>query len=124
MREDLETIHADGTLIASRVRVARRFGERLRGLLGRPALDRGCGLLLDPGGSVHTFGMRFPIDVVFLDRRRVVLETRSRVGPNRACVAPRRTRATLELWAGACASRRLVPGQRLTFARAKHAPAR
>ena len=108
-------VFADGALIADNVHAAIRFGQRLRGLIGHRRLDAGAGLLLDPGGSVHTFGMRFPIDVVFLDRHRYVLDARSIVLPNRMCWAPRRTRSTLELCAGACAQLNLRTGQQLSL---------
>ncbi len=47
--------------------LADRPWSRMRGLLGRPAPHPGCGLLISPCGSVHTLGMAYPIDVVFLD---------------------------------------------------------
>lgn len=106
---------SDGALIADNVVAATRFGQRLRGLVLHRPLEDGAGLLLDPGGSIHTFSMGFPIDVVFLDRCRYVLDTHSSVVPNRICLAPRRTRSTLELRAGACRDRNLRPGNRLVF---------
>lgn len=63
------------------VEVARSFRDRSRGLLGREGIDGA--LLLQPASSVHTFGMRFDIDVAFLDRggrvRRVVTMRRQRL---------------------------------------------
>ncbi|RZI88865.1 MAG: DUF192 domain-containing protein [Variovorax sp.] len=50
------------------VRVAERGWDRTRGLLGRPQLVGSQGLLITRCSSVHTVGMRYPIDVVFLDR--------------------------------------------------------
>lgn len=66
--------------------VARTATERRRGLLGRASLTPGEGLLLPGTKSVHTFGMRFPIDVVFLDSEGCVIHlveklTHSRVSP-------------------------------------------
>ena len=52
--------------LAPRVRVADTRWTRLRGLLGRPRLRTGEGLLLTPSRGVHTWWMRYPIDVVFL----------------------------------------------------------
>ena len=48
--------------------------ERMRGLLGRPPLEPGEGLLIRPCNSVHTLCMRYPIDVIFLDRTNTVLK--------------------------------------------------
>ena len=56
------------------VEVAQTSVERMVGLLGRDGLSDDAGLLLRPCGAVHTFGMRFAIDVVFLDRKQQVLE--------------------------------------------------
>ena len=109
-------VFADGTLIAENVRAATSFLSRLRGLNSDRILPHGCGMLFRPGGSIHTFGMNFPIDVVFLDRRQIVLGTKSLVTPNRTCWAPWGTRSTLELWAGACTDASLRVGQQLIVA--------
>ncbi len=80
---------ADPTLI---VCSAAGFWARTRGLIGRPPPRPGTGLWLSPCRWVHTFGMRYPIDVVFLDRDRTVLEV--------VTVAPWR----LSPWVGAAES--------------------
>ena len=85
----------------------------MRGLLGRAGLDADEGMLIRPAGSVHTAFMRFPIDVVFLDRELTVLSIRSAVPPWRAA-AQRGARATLELPAGAAERVGLEVGERLT----------
>ena len=89
--------------------VAETFGARLRGLLGRRALVNGEGLLIGRESSVHTFFMRFAIDVVFLDAELRVLRVASNVGPWRlkAC---RGARSVLELGAGEAAARGLAVG--------------
>ena len=85
---------------------------RLRGLLGRRGLGLGEGLLLQPAPSIHTFFMRFAIDVVFLDSHLQVVRVVESLRPWRA-VACRRARAALELGAGEAAARGLSPGVRL-----------
>jgi len=62
----------DGEVLAS-LEVAADRSARRRGLLGRDALDGA--LLLTPARSVHSFGMRFPIDVAFCDQDLNVLRT-------------------------------------------------
>lgn len=67
---------ATGRTLADRVAVADAAGARAKGLLGREAMGDGEGLWIVPCPMVHTFFMKFPIDVLFLDRaltvRRVV----------------------------------------------------
>ena len=56
-----------------RIREACGFVGRARGLIGRPVLARGCGLLLPGVKAVHGFGMRHAVDLVFLDRQGVIV---------------------------------------------------
>lgn len=89
--------------------VADSFATRLRGLLGRRSLPAGEGMLIRRESSVHTFFMRFAIDVVFLDADERVLRVDANVGPWRlkAC---RGARSVLELSAGQAAARGLTVG--------------
>jgi uncharacterized protein len=87
----------------------------MRGLLGRSGLEQKEGLLLKPCGSVHTLFMRFPIDVVFLDRELSVLAVRPAVPPWRTAGA-RGAKVTLELAAGEAARLGIQPGMRLRVA--------
>ena len=84
----------------SRVRVADTFLTRLVGLLSRSSIDLDEGLLIVPCASIHTFFMRFSIDLVFLDKDNKVLGTCSNVRPNRVRVAPKRTHSVLEIAEG------------------------
>lgn len=101
---------ADGRRVAHEVRIADSFVARSIGLLRDEKLDGHQGLLLIPGGSVHTFGMRFPIDVVFLDRRMRVLDFAPNVTPGRLRLAPPGTRRVLELSSGRIAAVGLLIG--------------
>ena len=87
----------------------------MRGLLGRSELPAGEGILLRPSGSVHTFFMRFPIDVVFLDRDLSVLSVAEDVRPWKMRGA-RGAKAVLELPSGECARRGIRVGQQLALA--------
>ena len=71
-----------GHLPAS-IPVAKGFRTRLRGLAFRDREEAGAGLLIPRCASVHTFGMRFALDVYFLDREGRVLAVRRRVPPRR-----------------------------------------
>ncbi|BCG01022.1 hypothetical protein PPGU19_055900 [Paraburkholderia sp. PGU19] len=96
------------------VEVADRAVERMRGLLGRSRLDADRALWLEPCNAVHTLGMRFPIDVVFIDRRGCVLSIHRNVGRARVLVCWR-ARATLEMCAHATQALRIEVGDRLEW---------
>ena len=102
-------------MVCGRCKLADRPLARLRGLLGRDGLDSGEGLLLRPASSVHTFFMRFPIDVVFLDRALVVLGIQDTIDPWRTA-SQRGAKVVLELPAGESARRGIAVGDRLTLA--------
>lgn len=76
------------------------FTRRLAGLLGARSLGQDDALLLYPCAGIHTLGMRFAIDVLFLDAEGLPLKQQSGVPPWRLVTAPRRTAMTLELAAG------------------------
>ena len=61
------------SVLADRAAHARTILTRLRGLLGTSGLAGGTGLVIEPCSSVHMFGMRYPLDVVFADREGVVV---------------------------------------------------
>ncbi len=84
----------------------------MRGLLGRRSLPQGEGMLFDRTSSVHTFFMRFPIDVVFLAQDGEVLAVRAAVPPWRA-VSRRGAHWTLELAAGEAERVGITVGERL-----------
>jgi uncharacterized membrane protein (UPF0127 family) len=91
--------------------------SRLRGLLGRPALVQAHdGLLLSPCNAVHTFGMAYPLDLVFLDQIGRVLDIAANVRPWR-CRRCRGARQTLELAAGSLAVLGIRPGDELIWIR-------
>jgi len=89
---------------------------RLRGLLGRPRLAASGAeaLLLEPCPSVHTFGMRYALDLVFLDAQDRVVGTAAEVRPWRTRAA-RGARKTLELDAGSLAVLRVQEGETLSW---------
>lgn len=93
-----------GTLLGDRIAVADRFWSRLRGLLGRDGLDEGEGLLIAPSRGVHMVGMRFPLDVLLLDRERRVLAGFAGLAPGKSTGMRRGARYALELPAGTIAA--------------------
>lgn len=83
-------------VLGREVRVARGFRARLLGLAGLRREQAGAGLLIPRCSSVHTFGMRFPLDLVFLDAHGREISSRRRVEPRRIAF-DRRAAAVLEL---------------------------
>lgn len=104
---------ADGAVVCARCTIAATPLRRMRGLLGHASLPSGEGMLLRPAPSVHTFFMRFPIDIVFLDRDDAVVGIKHRVVPWRLAFG-HRARATLELAAGEAERLGLQVGDVLT----------
>jgi uncharacterized membrane protein (UPF0127 family) len=102
----------EGQVVCERCLVADSPWPRMRGLLGRRGLESGEGLLLKPAGSVHTFFMRFPIDVVFLSREGDVLKV-ARALPAWRLAGARRAKAALELGADEAERRGISVGTRL-----------
>lgn len=66
--------------------VAETFAERARGLIGRPPPPPGRGMLITRCNAVHTFFMRYPIDVTFYDRRGRAVKAVRNVRPWRLLV--------------------------------------
>jgi len=99
----------DGTVLAS-LEVAGTRAARRKGLLGLTEFD---GALLLPGiRAVHTLGMRFSIDVAYLDGDDVVLHTAT-MRPNRVGLPVRRSRKVIETEAGALARWGVATGTKL-----------
>jgi uncharacterized protein len=103
-----------GKAVCERCEIAAGFGARMRGLLGRAGLEPGTGMLVDREPSVHTFFMRFPIDVVFLNRDRKIVKIAHALGPWRIAGAMGAA-AALELPAGAAAAAGLEQGDVLVL---------
>ncbi|MFD9214310.1 DUF192 domain-containing protein [Streptomyces sp. NPDC059544] len=92
--------------------VAASYAARYRGLLGRDGLDGA--IMLTPCTSVHTFRMRFAIDVAYLDRELRVLDVHT-MRPGRLGLPRLRSRHVLEAEAGAMAEWGIRPGVRLSI---------
>lgn len=90
-----------GAELGGRIGVADRWWSRLRGLLGRPPLEEGEGLLLLGSPAVHTVGMRYPLDIAVLDRAGRVLALYRALPPGRRTRFHPGAAHTLELPTGA-----------------------
>lgn len=98
--------------LARSVEVANRGASRRKGLLGRDRLSVEEGLWIVPCEAVHTVGMRFPIDLVYVDRNMRVKKVRSNMPPWRlsACLS---AHSVLELASGTVRRTQTMPGDKL-----------
>ncbi|MET0396552.1 MAG: DUF192 domain-containing protein [Longimicrobiaceae bacterium] len=114
-----------GSTLGDRVALADRWWLRMRGLLGRPPLAEGEGMLLTPCGAVHMRGMRYPLDVAILARDgRVVAVYPSLPPGGRTAWRHRGGHAALELPAGTLGSTGTAPGDVLAWSPAPPPPSR
>ncbi|MDY6794040.1 MAG: DUF192 domain-containing protein [Actinomycetota bacterium] len=89
-----------GSVLAETVAVAETPGSRRSGLLGTDSLPGSRGLLIVPCRHVHTFGMRYPIDLVFIDEAWKVKRVVHGIKPGRLSPVVLGSRAVLEIAAG------------------------
>ena len=98
--------------VASSVEVAGTRNTRRRGLLGRDRLDETSAMLLAPCAGVHTVGMRFAIDVIFVDRQGYAVKVVRDLKPWRIALASR-AHAVIEMPAGSLRWGQVLIGDRL-----------
>ncbi len=101
--------------LATRLSIADTHWTRLRGLMGVPptSFPDGSGLWIHPSHGVHTFAMRFPIDVLYLDRDQVVVYLKHDLKPWRMVPVNRKTTSVLELPGNTLKSTGTVVGDRI-----------
>jgi len=97
------------------VTVAASAWQRAMGLMGRSPIGDGRGLFLAPCGSVHTFFMRFDLDLIFVSRDLRVVRVMPSVKPCRIALGGRSAWAVLELQASWFPCDRLAPGILMSF---------
>ena len=108
-------VRPSGVILAQKVEMADSFLARLKGLMFRKELPKGCGLLLAPCLQIHTCFMRFAIDAVFCDKGGKVLYVKEQMKPWRWGRFVRGSHYTLELPGGSLQGR-VRPGDELLFA--------
>lgn len=107
-----------GVVLAGDVRLAASFLSRAWGLLGRRGLESGEALLIRPCNSVHTFFMRFPIDVLFMNRAGRALKLVPGLVPWRVAACPG-AHTALELPEGVLAASGTCSGDMMTTVEVK-----
>jgi len=92
--------HTQNTVLADQAVIADTFSSRLRGLLGRTHLPDSEALIITRCNSIHMFFMRFPIDVVFIDKNDLVVGLLEKFPPNAISPIFWRSSTAIELPAG------------------------
>ena len=101
-------------ILGDRIEAARTSRERRTGLLKHEGLGEGEGLWIVPCESVHSFGMKFAIDVVFVNRKKVVVKVRPNMVKWRIALSLR-AHSVIELPVGVIESTGTAPGDQLEF---------
>lgn len=103
------------TYLATELMIARTHWTRLRGLMATDAsrFRRGQGLWISPSHGVHTFAMRFPIDVVYLDRQRIIIHVEEELKPWRLAAVRIQATSVLELPTGTIRESKTVLGDQV-----------
>jgi len=102
------------TILVIDLRVADTFWSRLRGLLGTSSMPAGQGLLITPCNSIHMFGMRYALDVVFLDKNLQIIKLLHALSPGKTAYCPGSAHV-LELPAGILADSLTKIGDQLSI---------
>lgn len=102
-------------IIAGHVRIADHFFSRFIGLQGRKALAEGEGLLIRPCRQIHTFFMRFTLDVLFVSKEGVVVHIIEYFGKNLISPEIRLGREVIELQGGTVSKKHIHIGDTILF---------
>lgn len=93
--------------------MANNFYKRFKGLLGKTGLEEGEGLIIKPCNSIHTIGMKFPIDVLFLDKYNTVIHVMENIPAGKLSPIVKNSKYVIETRAGELASKGVETGDRL-----------
>lgn len=107
--------YKDNRLIVEEVENANNFFSRFMGLMYRKSMARNHGLLLTPCNEIHTFGMKFDIDTVTMDKGNVILLIDEAVPPNKVRKKVKNGYKVLELNSGVAAELGLEIGDTIEF---------
>jgi uncharacterized membrane protein (UPF0127 family) len=116
------TNQSRGRVLADRADIADTSAKRRTGLLKHTGLEPGEGLWIAPCEGVHTFGMKFAIDVLFLNKKKKILKVRPNMVRRRMALSLR-AHSVLELPAGTIEATGTAKGDQLEFEKYGEEPA-
>jgi hypothetical protein len=102
-------------VITQQARFATSLGQRMKGLLGQDSLAANEALILKPCSSIHTFFMRFAIDVLFLDKNMQIVRLVQDMPPNRLSPIVWASKMAIELPAGKISQTNTQVGDKVVF---------
>jgi len=102
--------------LANDVSIADTLFSRMKGLLGRSDLPSGKGLWIRPCKGIHTFCMKFPIDVIFLDKSNRIISLVEELQPNRMTKVLPGATSVIELPAGTLKTTKTSIGDEVVIA--------
>lgn len=115
-------IRESGRQLGHRIGRANTFLRRFRGLMLTPSLPEGSGLHIQPCRAVHSFFMKYPVDVLHLDGNSRIVGMEHALMPGNIGVSFRKTRSVVELPAGTLERADVQLGQTVVFEQDKNRP--
>lgn len=109
-----------GKNLAHQAKLAANFWNRMIGLLGKASFERGEGLILSPCNNVHTFFMRFNLDLIFINKEEVVTKVVENLPPWKISHFVLNASTVIELPAGTIQDSGTMIGDRLVFEKLEH----
>lgn len=100
----------NGITVTENAEIADSFFSRFKGLMFKKSIDGDYALHIKPCNQVHTFNMRFALDVVYLSESGEVVEIHENVKPNKACKAVRKAKSVLEMRAASASALGIAKG--------------
>ena len=97
-------------MLLDNVKIADSFFTRLKGLLGEPGLEPGEGIVIKPCNSIHTLGMKFPIDVAFVNKDNMVIHIMDNIPKGKMSSIIKGAKYVIEARAGEFKARNLEVG--------------
>ena len=104
------SIYKDNKMVIGNVKKADNFFSRFKGLMFKKMMNRDCGLLISPCNQVHTFNMKFDIDVIFLSKKFEVLYIRPSMKHGKISKMVSNAYYVLELCSGVAAEKEIKTG--------------
>jgi uncharacterized membrane protein (UPF0127 family) len=109
----IAVVRKNNETVIDEVELADSFIRRFCGLMYRKTMAKNHGLLLNPCNQIHTFGMKFAIDALFLSKDYVIIKIEESIKPGKVCKTVNGAHFVLELCGGVAKEAGLSVGDKL-----------